>query len=171
MDPGEREILELAGAFHFIFSLVPIQWHDSQPKPVQAARGEHGYVTQTWWQNHQPAISIREYCDDFLIRSDSSPWESTLIETVWTDESHHRVELWEREHNVVAELDIKIDARYPYVDFLALIVKLANQSRCLFYLDHEDDFVEATSTAIFEALIRSPATVLEKRRFETPKNI
>ena len=170
MNPDEWEILEIAGAFHFTFSLVPIQWHDSQPKPVQAARDEHGCVTQEWWQNHQPAISIRDYCDDYLIRSDDWPWHFTLIDTVWADENHHRVELWEREHNVVAYLYIRIDARYPYVDFLAWIVDLANQSKCMFYLEHESDFVESTSIAIFEALNRSPAAALEKRRFDRPKN-
>ena len=168
MDGDEWEILEAEGAFHFTFSLTPIQWYDSQPKPVHAARGKYGFVTQTWWQYHQPAISIRDYFDDCLTRSDGSPLEFIVLETVWTDESHHRVELWETEHNEVEYLLIQIDTRYPYVDFLASVVKFANQSRCLFYLEHEDDFVEATSIAIFEALNRSPAAALEKRRFDKP---
>ena len=54
MDSDEWEILEIAGAFRFQFSLAPIRWHDSQPEPVRAIRDEHGCVTQTWWQNHQP---------------------------------------------------------------------------------------------------------------------
>lgn len=170
MDSDEWEILEATGAFHFTFSLVPIQWYDSQPKPVQAARDEHGCVSQTWWQTQQPAISIRDYFDDCLIRSDGSPLEFIVLETVWTDESHHRVELWETEHNEVEELLIQIDTRYPYVDFLASIVNFANQSRCLFYFDYEDEFVKATSITVFEALNRSPAAALEKRRFDRLRN-
>ena len=72
--------------------------------------------------------------------------------------------------NDVEELLIQIDTRYPYVDFLALVVNFANQSRCLFCLEHEGDFVDAASTAIFEALNRSPAAALAKRRFDRPKN-
>ena len=170
MGDDEWEMLDADGAFHFAFGLVPIQWYDLQPKPVQIARGQHGYVIQTWWQTHGPAISIREYFDKCLIRSDEppSPLEFIVLETVWTDENHHRVELYETEHNDVEELMIQIDTRYPYVDFLASVVQFADQSRCLFYLAHEDDFVAATSIAIFEALIRSPAAMLAKRRFDRP---
>lgn len=168
MNSEEWEILEVADAFYFTFSLVPIQWHNSQPKPVRTARDEHIHATQTWWQTHQPTISIRDYCDGCLIRCDGSPWEFNLTETVWTDDNHHRVELWEKQDNVVADLHIKIDARYPYVDFLAWGVKFADRLECLFHLDHEDEFVDATSSTIFEALIRSPAVALANRRFEVP---
>ena len=164
MRGDEWEILEVAGAFRFTVSLVPTQWHNSQPEPVRATRDEHGCVTQIWWRNHQPAISIRDYCDDCLIRTDSSPWEFTLIETVWTDDNHHRIDLWESEHNVVAHIEIGIDARYPFVDFLARIVDFARRAKCLFYLSEDDEFVDASSTLIFEALNRSKAASLANRK-------
>ena len=172
MDVNEWEMLDTEGAFHFTFSLVPIPWHNSRPKPVRAARDEHGYVTQTWWRNHQPAISISKYFDECIICTDEtpSPLDFMVNETKWIDENHHRVELWETDNDDVEHVLIHIDTRYPYVDFLASVVNFANQSNCLFYLKHEDDFVAATSIAIFEALNRSPAAALEKRRFDRPKN-
>ena len=170
MDDDEWEILELAGAHLFAFALVPLSWYESQIKPVELVRDENQQVIETWWKHDEPAISVVDYCDNCLIRSDSSPYDHGLMETVWSDTNHHRVELWETEVNVVAHLDIKIDVRYPYSDFLAKVITLAVSANCLFYFCYENSFVQPSSVAVFEALNRSPAARLTRKEIARSKN-
>lgn len=112
MDADEWEVLELAGAYFFALSLVPTAWYESQPKPVKLTRDQNQNVVETWWEHHEPAISTVDYFDEQLIRVDSSPYEHELKDTVWTDEHHHQVELWEYEADGVAHLDIFNLARF-----------------------------------------------------------
>jgi len=169
MDADEWEVLELFGAYFFDFSLVPIAWHESQSKPIKLIRDEDMLVIDSWWQHHEPTISAVNYFDEHLIRADSSPYEHALNDTVWTDVHHHRVELWESDADGIARLDIKIDARYSYADFLARVVKFAIRAGCLFYLCYDEMFVQPSSTAVFEALNRSPAAALASKQKPTSK--
>ena len=167
MDGDEWSILEEAGAFYFAFSLVPQQWYDLHPAHIQTTRGIPHNVIEAW-RYHVPPASILKYCDECFIRSDSSPYDYGFIETVWSDEDYHRVELWETEFDMVAHFDVKIDVRYPYSDFLDKVIKLAIHANCLFYLCYEGDYVQPSSVAIFEALNRSPAAKLAMGRSDRP---
>lgn len=162
MDAQEWEMGELLGVHFFAFSFVPASWYESQPNSIQLERDMNQNVIETWWQYYEPETSIVDYCDKYLVRSDPSPYDWGLIETVWSDENGHRVELWEKELDVVDALDIKIDARYPYRDFLSTVVNLAISANCLFYLRHEDSFIQPSSIHVFEAMNRSPAAKLAR---------
>jgi len=162
MDADEWEVLELAGAYLFDISLVPIAWYEAEPKPVQLARSDDHTVLDTWWKKHAPDIPAREYFDGCLTRDVESTQIEDLVETVWVDENHHRVELWESKAGDVAHLDLHIDARYAYMDFLGSVVEFATKEKCMFFFYSEEVFVEAASVTVFEALNRSPAAALAR---------
>lgn len=163
MKGEEWQIFEQAGAFHFVFSLVPQDWFLEQPDPRKYAESVDQNRRRIWWVGYEPKISIIEYCDEFLIRSDSSPFDYGLIETVWTDEDHHRIELWEVEANLIAEIDVRIDVRYPLSTFLSKIVELVDQLGCIVYLEYERAFIKPTAVALYDAMRRSPATRLAEK--------
>lgn len=162
MDADEWEILELAGAFHFDISLVPIAWYEAEPKPIQLVRSEDHTVLETWWKYHAPDIPAREYFDRCLTRDAESIQIEDLTESAWIDQNHHRVELWESEAGDIAHLDVHVDARYAYADFLASVVEFATKAKCMFFFYSEEVFVEAASVTIFEALNRSSAAALAR---------
>ena len=160
----DREILEQAGAFHFVLSLVPQDWFRLQSDPGKYAESFDQERRRVWWIGYEPKISIFEYCDDFLIRGDTSTFSYGLIETVWVDEDHHRVELWEVEPNSIADIDVRIDARYPFSTFLSRIVEFIEQMECVVYLEYERDFIKPTAIAVYGALRRSHAARLAERQ-------
>jgi hypothetical protein len=170
MGGEEWEVLELAGVHFFVFSLVPVAWYESQPKPVELVGKENENLAEIWWEHYKPPISIVDHCDGWLVRADSSPYDYGLLETVWEDKNHHRVELWESAIGEVAHLDTKIDARYPYTDFLAKVIELSVRANCLLFFTYEGRFVQPSSVAVFEALNRSPASCLARKEIVRSKN-
>ena len=159
-DNADKELLEAAGAFVFRASLAPRDWRYF---PLSRALDEdcrEFRATQRWWQSYQPAMSIRDFCNERFDRSDSSPWEFSVVETVWATADEHKVELFEDDDSRVALLEIRIDVRFAYADFLSQIVDLANQSKCVLYLIDEDDFIDPSSVGLFEAVSRSQASCL-----------
>ncbi|MEX2257289.1 MAG: hypothetical protein WD672_01145 [Woeseia sp.] len=158
--------MEQVGGFHFVLRLIPKGWFQEQSDPGQFADFVDKGGRRIWWIDYEPKISISEYCDTFLIRSVGSPYDYGVVETIWTDENHHRVELWQVETNLIAEMDIRIDVRYPFSAFLSRIVELTAQLDCVIYLEHERDFIEPSAVTVYEALRRSPAVRLAEKRLK-----
>lgn len=163
MKSEEWQILELAGAFHFNLNLVPRVWFQKVPDPDRFINSVDQYKRRVWWIGYEPKVPICESFDDFLVRDEGSRFDFGLLETVWVDENDHRVELWEFEPNLISEIAISIDVRYPYAAFLSRVLELVTQLECLIYLDRERDFVTPSPTVIYAALNRSPAARLIDR--------
>ena len=148
---------DLSGFTLFDFELVPQVWYVQQEKPITLRRDEHGWVESCWWNHHSARIDYADFFDSFLSRSEPFLLLHDPTETVWTDENHHTVGLWETAIGDVAGVMIRLDVRYPYSDFVAQLVKIAIRSDCIFFIRDEESFLEPSTVAIVEAVSRSPA--------------
>ena len=157
MDTNEPVGSDLSGFTLFDFELVPQVWYEQQKKPITLHRDEHGWVGSHWWDYHKATVNYADYFDGCLSRSESLLQLHDPAETVWTDENHHTVGLWETANGDVAGVVICLDVRYPYSDFLARLVEIAIRSDCIFFMRDEESFLEPSTIAVVEAVNRSPS--------------
>jgi hypothetical protein len=99
------EVLEQVGAYHFVMSAVPRGWFKRQVNPVELDETFGQDKRRIWWTDYEPSASVVKLCDTILIRGEGSLYNYGLIETVWEDKNHHRVDLWELEPDSIAELE------------------------------------------------------------------
>lgn len=170
MDADEWQVLELSGAYLFIVEFAPRAWFDAQRQPVELIGSEDRGAGRSWWQYHEPAISVSAYLDGWLTRADNWPYEHEFTQTSWSDENFHRVELWESNDGGVAYLEASVDARYEYADFLSQLVCFASTADCMLYIESERTFLEPSSEAVYLALNRSNAARLAHKNIAKPKN-
>lgn len=160
MERRDAATMEQEGLFFLSLALVPQAWYESQRKPVTVEYEDYRNLPTIWWRFQTVPISVTEYCDAALTRGDPLGYylSDDFYETAWTDQNNHGIELTQNETEDVLELNVQIDVREPFSEFLDFAIRFTLDARCLFYEYAGGVFFEPDRRRIIQEISRHELT-------------
>jgi len=146
--------MESLGYFFLDLAFVPRSWVDQQTKPIKLEPDDYRSPSAIWWRHHECALDVREFCDKVWVRCDPTGYylREDLIETSWSDDNNHRVEIIKDDLGHLVELTVSIDIRTQYSEFVDAIIEMAGQADCVFFNYGDEAVVEPSRDIVIKAI-------------------
>lgn len=138
--------------WQFIVQLLPRQWMEIHPDIGDLSEDDGELNLSTAWVKFPPKHDLHQLFSKFLPRTKS--WHENL--QIWGNTESTDIQVW-YEKDQLSDIQIRLDLRPNPVESIKMLIILAEQLDCVFYVNESSEIVNCNIDAVKHSLKKSNA--------------